>query len=128
MENKQNTFHYTYSAKQQEEIQNIRNKYLPREKKEDKMEQLRRLDRGVTKRGTIISIFIGIIGCLLLGVGMCCTMVWMENWFVPGVIIGIIGIIAVAVTYPLYIHITRKDREKLAPQILMLAEELSKTE
>ena len=45
MENKQNTFQYTYSAKQQEEIRRIRKKYLPQEKTEDKMEQLRRLDQ-----------------------------------------------------------------------------------
>ena len=38
-----NSFNYTYSAKQQEEIKNIRKKYVAPE--EDKMEQLRRLDR-----------------------------------------------------------------------------------
>ena len=48
MENKEETFEYTYSAKQQQEIENIRKKYLPKE--EDKMEQLRRLDRSATKR------------------------------------------------------------------------------
>lgn len=48
MENGKDTFYYTYSAKQQEEIQNIRKKYLARE--EDKMEKLRRLDRSATKK------------------------------------------------------------------------------
>lgn len=123
MENRNNTFNYTYSSKRQEEIRNIREKYLPRE--EDKMERLRRLDRGATKKGTAVSIMVGVVGCLLLGVGMCCTMVWMENWFIPGVIIGVIGIAAVALAYPLYTHITRKEREKIAPQILKLTEELS---
>ena len=128
MEKEKDTFNYTYSAKQQEEIRSIRKKYLPQEQKEDKMEQLRRLDRGATKKGTIVSIIVGIIGCLLLGVGMCCTMVWMEKLFIPGVIIGIIGIAAVAAAYPLYTGITRKEREKLAPQILKLTEDLSKPE
>ena len=123
MENKDQTFHYTYSAKQQEEIQNIRKKYLPKE--EDKMEQLRRLDQGTTKKGMILSITLGVIGCLLLGVGMCCTMVWTESWFIPGVIIGLIGIAAVIAAYPLYTRVTRKEREKVAPQILQLTEELS---
>ena len=59
---------------------------------------------------------------------MCCTMIWMEQWFIPGVIIGIIGIVAVAMAYPLYIGITRKEREKIAPQILKLTEELSNPE
>ena len=123
MENKDQTFHYTYSAKQQEEIQNIRKKYLPKE--EDKMEQLRRLDQGTTKKGMILSVTLGVIGCLLLGVGMCCTMVWTESWFIPGVIIGLIGIGAVIAAYPLYTRVTRKERKKVAPQILQLTEELS---
>lgn len=106
--------------------QEIPKKYLP--KQEDKMEQLRRLDRSATKKGTAISILVGVIGCLLLGVGMCCTMVWMGAWFIPGVILGVVGIAGVAVAYPLYIRITKKEREKLAPQILKLTEELSKLE
>lgn len=123
MENQNQTFHYTYSARQQEEIQNIRKRYLPKE--EDKMEQLRRLDQGTTKKGRILSITLGVIGCLLLGVGMCCTMVWMEQPFIPGIIIGLIGIGAVIAAYPLYTRVTRKEREKVAPQILQLTEELS---
>ena len=87
MESRKDTFEYTYSAKQQEEIRKIRQKYLP---KEDKMEQLRKLDRGATKKGTVLSVTVGIVGCLLLGVGMCCTMVWMDRLFVPGVILGLV--------------------------------------
>ena len=56
MEEKKESFHYTYSAKQQEEIQSIRKKYLPQE---DKMEQLRRLDRSVTRKGTVVSVIVG---------------------------------------------------------------------
>lgn len=126
MDNGNNTFHYTYSAKQQEEVQRIRKKYLPPE--EDKMEQLRRLDRSSTRKGTIVSIIVGAAGCLLLGVGMCCTMVWMESLFIPGVVIGVVGIAVVAAAYPLFNAITKKERERLAPQILKLTEELSKGE
>ncbi len=119
------TFTYTYSAKQQEEIQNIRKKYLPTE---DKMEQLRRLDRSAAKKGTLVSVTVGVIFALVLGVGMCCTMVWAGPWFIPGVVIGLLGIAGVAAAYPLYIRITKKERERLAPEILKLTEELSKTE
>ena len=122
MEKGNGSFNYTYSAKQQEEIRNIRKKYLPRE--EDKMEQLRRLDRDTTRKGTVLSVLVGVIGCLLLGVGMCCTMVWMK-FFIPGVVIGLIGIAAAAAAYPLYTRVTKKERERLAPQILKLTEELS---
>ena len=64
------SFEFAYSAKQQKEIEEIRKKYLPKE--EDKMETLRRLDKSAEKPGTMA----GIIGTMLLGVGMCCTMVW----------------------------------------------------
>ena len=45
MENRDNeTFRFTYSAKEQEEVKAIRKKYTAPEEKEDKMAQLRRLD------------------------------------------------------------------------------------
>ncbi len=126
MDDRKDTFQYAYSAAQQEEIQSIRKKYLPQE--QDKMEQLRRLDRSSTRKGTIVSIVVGVLGCLLLGIGMCCTMVWMDVLFIPGVIIGFAGIAAIAAAYPLYNRITRKERERLAPEILKLTEELSEAE
>ena len=90
------------------------------------MEQLRRLDRSVTRKGAAVSIVMGIIGALTLGIGMCCAMVWMGQWFVPGIVIGLVGIILVSLTYPLYTHITQKEREKVAPEILRLTDELMK--
>ena len=90
------------------------------------MEQLRRLDRSVTRKGTAVSIVVGIIGALTLGIGMCCAMVWMAQWFVPGIVIGLVGIILVSLAYPLYTRITQKEREKVAPEILRLTDELMK--
>lgn len=123
-QNEKETFHFTYSAKQQEEVKNIRKKYLPREA--DKMEQLLKLDRGVTQKGTTAAIIVGIIGALILGIGMCCAMVWMGDLFIPGIIIGLIGIAVVSAAYPLYNRIVRKEREKIAPEILRLTDELMK--
>lgn len=126
MNDKTDIFQYTYSAKQQDEIQKIRKKYLPQE--EDKMEQLRRLDKSTNRKGTAVSIAVGVIGCLLLGIGMSCTMVWMEQLFILGIVVGVIGIAAIIAAYPIYNRITAKERERLAPQILKLTEELSKME
>ena len=122
MEERQDTFHYTYSARQQSEIEQIRSKYLPPE--ENKMDQLRRLDRSATQKGTAVSIAMGVVGCLLLGVGMCCTMVWVDL-FAVGIVVGVIGILVIAAAYPVYTRITRRERARLAPQILKLTEELS---
>lgn len=122
MEDKKETFTYSYSASRQSEIKKIREKYIPKE--ENKMEQLRRLDESATTPGMIAALLVGTIGALVLGVGMCCTMVWMGDLFIPGIIIGMIGIAGVASAYPLYSHITKKRREKLAPEIIRLTDEL----
>ena len=124
MQKTSESFHYTYSAKEQEEIKKIREKYVPKE--ENKMEQLRRLDQRVTRKGTSYSIMIGVIGSLLLGLGMSCIMVWQGSWFIPGIIIGVIGIAIVASAYPVYNLVTKHEREKIAPEIIRLTDELIK--
>ena len=120
-----NVFEYTYSAKQQEEINQIRSKYLPRQ--ESKMEQLIKLDKKAEQPGLIASITVGIIGTLILGFGMCCTMVWNDQMstFVMGIVVGVIGIIIAGSAYPLYEKITKAEREKIADQVLALTSELS---
>lgn len=123
-ENEKETFSFTYSAKQQDEVKRIRQKYMPKEA--DKMEQLRKLDRSVTQKGTMAAIIVGVIGSLLLGIGMCCAMVWMGKLFVPGIVIGLVGIAVVSTAYPLYNRIIKKEREKIAPEIMRLTDELMK--
>jgi len=115
-------FEYTYSAPAQDEVKQIRAKYLPKEV--TKLDQLRALDAAVTKRGNAISIVHGILYSLILGLGMSCCMVWAGKWFVPGILIGCIGLAGVTATYPIYNHIVKQDREKIAPEILRLSEEL----
>ncbi|HIT66971.1 MAG TPA: hypothetical protein IAB61_07030 [Candidatus Merdisoma merdipullorum] len=48
---------------------------------------------------TIGSILLGIAGALLLGVGMCMTMVWSN--MVLGIVIGIVGIVLLLCLIPL---------------------------
>lgn len=86
------------------------------------MEQLRRLDESAVRPGTVASLAVGTVGALLLGLGMSCVMVW--DLFVLGIIIGVIGIVGVAAAYPLFLRMTKKQREKIAPQVLALSEEL----
>lgn len=128
------SFAYTYSAKDQAEIKRIREKYTtPEEPAIDKMEQLRRLDAGVTQKGSVASLILGILGALILGFGMSLVMTELGSALglgtatMPlGIVIGLIGMIAVALAYPLYTHITKKERERIAPEILRLTDELMK--
>ena len=119
---KEETFEYTYSAKRQEEIDAIRNKYLP--PKEDKMEELRNLDAGVTKKATIWAILIGVVGILIFGGGMSCTLAMGQGMFIPGIVIGLVGFAVMGFALPAYKMAEKKEREKIAPRILALAEEL----
>lgn len=43
---------------------------------------------------------LGIIGALVLGVGMCMTMVW-SGLMIPGIVVGIVGIILLLCLIPL---------------------------
>ena len=62
-----------------------------------------------------------------MGVGMCCAMFpgW-EQYFIPGIVVGVVGIIGVIAAYPIYNHMVKRKREKLAPEIMRLSDELMK--
>ncbi len=132
LENEKEEFRFTYSAKEQEELKKIRQKYQPQE--EDKMEKLRSLDAGVTRKATAFSLSIGIIGALVMGTGMSLAMTDLGEilglggtaGMVLGIIIGIAGIVLACFAYPVYNRLLKKEREKIAPEILRLTEELMK--
>ena len=132
MENKEN-FSYTYSAKEQAEIKRIREKYAPPVEAEDKMETLRRLDRKVTSKAPTAALTMGIIGTLIMGTGMSLIMTELGNllgaFFLAvtvGLSLGVAGILLVCLAYPVYNRTLQKGREKAAPEILRLTEELMK--
>ncbi len=134
MENKEKEmFSFTYSAKEQEEIKAIRKKYCASED-EDKMTQLRRLDAAVTQKATMVSLVLGIIGALILGLGMSFAMTDLGNVLgltkdkamLPGIAVGIVGIVLICTAYPMYNRIIKKEREKIAPEIIRLTDELMK--
>lgn len=122
--NQNTTFEYNYSAKRQAEIEAIQKKYLPQT--DDKMEQLRALDKSVERPGTIASILVGLAGTLVFGTGMSFALVWTKSLLVQGIVISVVGIALLGAAYPLYQWITKREKERLAPQILALSEELLK--
>lgn len=121
MDNK-DTFEYSYSAERAKEVEAIRRKY--EDPSEDKFEQLKALDRQAERRGQILSIAIGIIGTLVLGTGMSMVMVGQVPYFVPGIVIGIVGTLALSAAYPIYKRVTKKDRDKVAGQVLALVKQI----
>ena len=63
---------------------------------------------------------------MILGAGMSCCMVWTDALLIPGIVIGVIGMAVLAVAYPLYNRTLKKERERIAPEILRLTDELMK--
>lgn len=134
MENKE-SFNYTYSAKEQEEIKAIRKKYERPKESESSMEKLRRLDESVTRKATVVSLIFGVIGALVMGFGM--SLVMEEKFaellgmvggtaMLVGIPAGLVGIALVALAYPMYDRIVKKERERIAPEILRLTDDLMK--
>lgn len=49
---------------------------------------------------TIGTVAFGIVGALVLGVGMCMTMVW-QDLMIPGIVVGVIGLVLLLSLIPI---------------------------
>lgn len=129
-----NGFTYTYSAKEQAEIKQIRDKYTKPTEVEDKMARLRRLDASVTNTAQTVALVFGVVGALILGFGMSLCMTDLGKILgshshlamVVGVIVGIVGGILASLAYPIHNTIVKAKRKKLAPEIIRLTDDLMK--
>lgn len=137
MENKhkESGFRYTYSAKEQEELRRIREKYTEEKKEDgDKLARLRRMDSGVTQKAQAVSLIFGVIGALILGFGMSLIMTELSEILgshkdmamLYGILTGIVGGVLASLAYPMYNFVTKRERKKIAPEILRLTDELMK--
>lgn len=95
--------------------------------KESKVIALRKLDRKAKRPAEIFAYTNGIIMSLILGIGMCLSMKVIGNAFIPGIVIGIIGIIGIGVNYPLYKKILETSKEKYSYDIIKLANEIAES-
>lgn len=106
--------------------EHIANEYS---KKEDsKVSQLRKLDAKAKRPASIFAYTFGIIASLVLGLGMSLAMGVVADGsiaFVGGVLIGIIGLIACGVNYPIYKKLLQRGKDKYGSDILRLAKEIS---
>lgn len=126
--NQDTTFIYKYSAKENKEVQDIRQKYLPRE--ESKFDELKRLDYMVQNSGMMESLCAGIGGALVFGLGMCLAMQVIGGGafiIAVGVLLGIVGMGGMLAAYPVYRKVFNKTKQRFAPRILELTAELSET-
>ena len=120
------TFHYTYSATRNKEVESIRNKYMPRE--ESKLERLKKLDLRVQMAGTIESLCFGVVGALVFGIGMCFFLDVFAGAAWLTALLMVLGAIIMIPAYPIYRKIAQRTKEELTPEILRLSEEIMKSE
>ena len=132
--NENNGFQYTYSAKEQAELKRIRDKYTTTTEAEDNLARLRRLDASVTQKAHVVALIFGVIGTLIFGAGMSLCMsdfaeilgLYRDMAMVIGIPIGLIGGVLAALAYPMYNVIVKRERKKIAPEIIRLTDELMK--
>lgn len=107
--------------------QQIANEYAPKDT--SKVVALKKLDKKAKLPATIFTYSFGIIAALILGVGMCLAMGQIGSntttSFVLGIIIGVVGMILIAINYPIYKKMIAKGKQKYAYEIIELAKEIS---
>ena len=101
---------YTYSASENEEVKKIREKYSiqNKPKSSSKIDQLRKLDQRVHLFATMVALIVGLSGTMMLGAGLSLVLVEKYNNFTLGVIIGVVGIIIIALANPVYMVVLEK--------------------
>lgn len=120
----------TYSAGECEEIEKIRKKYTPAEP--DKMKRLRDLDASAGKKALTVFLALMIVGALVMGFGMSLAMTELGETLgmsekismTVGIAIGLVGIILLALSYPISNATLKRERKKIAPEIIRLSDEL----
>ena len=119
----ENTFQYTYSATANQEVLNIRKKYMPKE--ETKLEELKRLDSLVRNSGIMESLILGVGSCLVFGLGFCFVIGVIGNVMWLGILLGLVGIVGMFFAYPVNRRFYNKAKAEHTPRILELTAELT---
>ena len=113
-------------------VQKIRTQYT--EKEHTNLDELKALDRKVKRPANVFAYVFGSISAIIMGAGMSLVMTEIgevidlaPKMAMPvGILIGVVGIVLVCVAYPLYNRIVKKERKKIAPEIIRLTDELMK--
>lgn len=100
----------------------IKNDYSPKEP--TKMDELRALDKKVRMPAQIFAWVFGTIAVLILGTGMCFSLKAIGDLFIPGIIVGCIGIALCIANYFIYNAILKARKQKYGERILALSNEL----
>lgn len=108
--------------------QKIRTQYI--EKQPSELDALRALDVKVKRPVNVFSYVFGSVSAIIMGSGMSLLMtdlaaqLGLGDVTVPGVIIGVVGLLLALVNYPLHKKFMQARKKKYGPEILKLSEKL----
>ncbi len=113
---------------QQFMAQKIRTQYM--EKQATELDELRALDAKVKRPANVFAYIFGSVSAIVMGCGMSLVMtdiaevIGLADPLVPGIIIGVIGMIMAIINYPIYNGILQGRKKKYADKILKLSEKI----
>lgn len=111
-------------------VQKIRSQYTEREHTE--LDALKALDAKAKKPAKVFGYTYGSIGTIVMGAGMSLVMtdigalLGMTDTLLPGIVIGIVGLVMVLTTYPIYKRILNSRKKKYASKIMELSDRIMK--
>ena len=111
-------------------VEKIRSQYTEQERTE--LDALKALDAKVKKPANVFGFTYGSLGTIVMGAGMSLVMtdigaiLGMTETLVPGIVIGIAGLIMVLTTYPIYKKILNSRKRKYAGKIIELSDRITK--
>lgn len=119
MENK-NSFHYSYSSREQNENDEILSKYGLRRSDIGRIshDELVRLDKKIIFPVTVAAVLIGIAGTLIFGTGLSMILAGGHFLFSKGIIVGVLGIAVMAAALPVSGYFSKRQRMKHASEIV----------
>ena len=111
-------------------VQKIRTQYT--EKQHTELDALKELDAKVKKPANVFAYTYGSVSAVIMGAGISLVMteigaiLGMNETLIPGIVVGIAGLIISCTTYPIYKKILTSRKKKYAHQIMELSERITK--
>ena len=113
---------------QQFMAQKIRTQYM--EKTPSELDALRELDSKVKRPANVFAYTFGSISAIIMGSGMSLVMtdigatIGITSAFVPGILVGVVGLGMALLTYPMYKGILNSRKKKYGAEILKLSDKI----
>ena len=109
-------------------VQKIRTQYT--EKQHTELDALKALDAKAKRPANVFSYVYGCLSAVIMGTGMSLvttdlgTTLGLPDAMIPGIIIGIIGLVMALTTYPIHKRMLTSRRKKYAAEILELSDRI----